>query len=155
MHDFCAGYVFNMIERNEIWKQYMQVEEGEWELTGRSRLGRQQQDEVVTGAGSSKSGHGWRRQQVREAFDANSTSDRRPPGLLPCFQLPFMRPSCQQKGQSRQAGNPCQRDTRFTYGAPQLNRPPPPGRREHGQLPMRILVHGALQERKQRGSGSI
>jgi hypothetical protein len=61
MHDFCVGYAFNMIERNEIWKEYMQVEEGEWELTGRSRLGRQQQDEVVTGAGSSKSGHGWRR----------------------------------------------------------------------------------------------
>jgi beta-lactamase class D len=55
-----------MIERNKIWKDYMQVEEeGEWELTGRSGLGRQQQDEVVTGAGSSKSGHGWRRQRVR------------------------------------------------------------------------------------------
>jgi hypothetical protein len=45
MHDLCTGYAFNKIERNEICKEYMQVEEeGEWELMGRSRLGRQQQD---------------------------------------------------------------------------------------------------------------
>jgi hypothetical protein len=26
MHDFLAGYAFNMIERNLIWKEYMEVE---------------------------------------------------------------------------------------------------------------------------------
>jgi hypothetical protein len=31
-----------VIERNGIWKEYMEVEEGEgeWEITSRSRLGR-------------------------------------------------------------------------------------------------------------------
>jgi hypothetical protein len=46
MHDFCTGYAFNVIERNELWKEYMQVEEeeGEWENIDRSRLRRQQQE---------------------------------------------------------------------------------------------------------------
>jgi hypothetical protein len=27
MRDFCAGYAFHMIERNETWREYMEVEE--------------------------------------------------------------------------------------------------------------------------------
>jgi hypothetical protein len=27
MHDFCVSYAFNVIERNGIWKEYMEVEE--------------------------------------------------------------------------------------------------------------------------------
>jgi hypothetical protein len=70
------------------------VEEGEWELTGRSRLGRKQEYRVVTGARRSMSGRGrcrcrWRR--VIEAVDGGSTSSRRPPGLPLYLHLPFMR----------------------------------------------------------------
>jgi hypothetical protein len=42
-------FAFDMIERNEIWKEYIEAEEeGEWELTVRSRLWRQQQDSGLT-----------------------------------------------------------------------------------------------------------
>jgi hypothetical protein len=54
-------FAFNMIEMNEILKEYMEEEEeeeGEWELTDSSRLGRQQQDRVVTSVGSSRLGRG-------------------------------------------------------------------------------------------------
>jgi hypothetical protein len=37
MRDLGAVYEFNMIERNKIWKKYMEVEEGKRELTGRCR----------------------------------------------------------------------------------------------------------------------
>jgi hypothetical protein len=41
MRDFGAVYEFNVIERNKIWKEYMEVEEeeGKRELTGRCRSG--------------------------------------------------------------------------------------------------------------------
>jgi hypothetical protein len=73
MRDFLASYAFNAIERNMIWKEYMEVEEGERELTGKCRLGRQQRDGVVAGARSSRSGHGRQRQQVREAVDSGNS----------------------------------------------------------------------------------
>jgi hypothetical protein len=56
-----------------IWTEYMEVEEGERELTGKCRLGRQQRDGVVVGARSSRSGRGRRQQQVREAVDGGNT----------------------------------------------------------------------------------
>jgi hypothetical protein len=51
----------------------MEVEEGERELTGKCSLGRQQQDGVVAGARSIRSGHGWPWQQVRETVDDGNT----------------------------------------------------------------------------------
>jgi hypothetical protein len=54
-------------------------EEGEWELTGRSRLGRKQRDKVVTGARSIRLGHGRcrrRQRRVIEVVDGGSTSSR-------------------------------------------------------------------------------
>jgi hypothetical protein len=41
-----AGYTLNVTERKGIRKEYMVEEEEERELTGRSRLGRQQRDEA-------------------------------------------------------------------------------------------------------------
>jgi hypothetical protein len=73
MRDVLAGYAFNVIERNMIWKEYMEGEEGDRELTGKCRLGRQQRDGVVAGARSSRSRHGRPQQQVREAVDGGNT----------------------------------------------------------------------------------
>jgi hypothetical protein len=80
----------NMVERKGIIKEYREVEEGERELTGRCRLGRQQRDGVVAGAGSSRSGSGQRRQRVREVVEGCSTLGMRPPGLPLFLNLPFM-----------------------------------------------------------------
>jgi hypothetical protein len=45
-----------MIETTRIWYEYMEVGVEGKELMGRCRLGRQQQDGVVAGAGSSRPG---------------------------------------------------------------------------------------------------
>jgi hypothetical protein len=44
-------HLTNVIERNGIWKEYMEVE-GEREVTGRCRSVRQQRVGVVAGTGS-------------------------------------------------------------------------------------------------------
>jgi hypothetical protein len=124
MHDFCAGYTFNVIESSRILKECVEVkEEGVRDLTSRwrCRLGSQQHEGVVAGGGSG------------EHLGQATTR----PSYVPALAIhAALRPA-------RGTVAPCWSSVSAGHHVGL----PPPGPREHGQRP---VVRGAAGEETRR-----